>query len=284
MKRRSARRPVSSSTPISPARRSSTCSIHSTALRERAARGEILFGTIDTFLIWRLTGGKCHVTDVSNASRTLLFNIHTLEWDDELLRLLDVPRAMLPEVRSSSEVYGHTDPKLFGAAIPDRRATPAISRRRCSARPASSRDRRRTPTAPAASCCSTPATSRCRPKKGLLTTVAWTDRRQDHLRARGIGVRRRRRRAVAARRVEGDQRVGGRREADVGGAGHRRRVSRAGVRRARRAVLGSARPRRDRRADAQSPRWRTSRAPPSMRWRIKRATCSKRCRRNRSCR
>src|SRR6185503_11364872 len=87
-------------------------------LRARAARGEILFGTIDTFLIWRITGGRCHVTDVSNASRTLLFNIHTLEWDDELLRLLDVPRAMLPEVRSSSEVYGQTNPKLFGAAIP----------------------------------------------------------------------------------------------------------------------------------------------------------------------
>ncbi len=87
-------------------------------LRARAARGEILFGTIDTFLIWRLTGGLCHVTDASNASRTLLFNIHTLEWDDELLRLLDVPRAMLPDVRSSSEVYGQTNAKLFGESIP----------------------------------------------------------------------------------------------------------------------------------------------------------------------
>ncbi len=87
-------------------------------VRERAAKGEILFGTIDSFLIWRLTGGKVHVTDVSNASRTLLFNINTLEWDDELLELLDVPRAMMPQVRSSSEVYGHTDPKLFGAEVP----------------------------------------------------------------------------------------------------------------------------------------------------------------------
>ncbi|HYE87458.1 MAG TPA: glycerol kinase GlpK [Vicinamibacterales bacterium] len=87
-------------------------------LRDRAARGEVLFGTIDTFLIWRLTGGRHHVTDVSNASRTLLFNIHTLQWDDELLQLLDVPRAMLPEVRSSSEVYGVTDPALFGAPVP----------------------------------------------------------------------------------------------------------------------------------------------------------------------
>jgi glycerol kinase len=86
--------------------------------RDRAARGEILFGTIDTVLIWRLTGGKVHVTDVSNASRTLLFNIHTLQWDDELLRLLDVPRAMLPEVRSSSEVYGQTEASMFGAPVP----------------------------------------------------------------------------------------------------------------------------------------------------------------------
>ena len=84
-------------------------------LRARAARGEVLFGTVDTFLLWRLTGGRCHVTDVSNASRTLLFNIHAQDWDDELLGLLDVPRAMLPEVRGSSEVYGETLPDLLGA-------------------------------------------------------------------------------------------------------------------------------------------------------------------------
>src|SRR6185295_5348203 len=88
------------------------------SLKARAEKGEILFGTIDSFLIWRLTGGKRHVTDVSNASRTLLFNIHTLQWDDELLRLLGVPRAMLPDVHPSSEVYGETDESLFGAKIP----------------------------------------------------------------------------------------------------------------------------------------------------------------------
>jgi len=87
-------------------------------LRERAVRGEILFGTVETFLIWRLTGGARHITDVSNASRTLIFNIHTMEWDDELLKILGVPRAMLPEVRASSEVYGETAPDLFGRAIP----------------------------------------------------------------------------------------------------------------------------------------------------------------------
>jgi glycerol kinase len=87
-------------------------------VRAKAERGDVLFGTVETFLIWRLTGGRRHVTDVSNASRTMLFNIHTLEWDDELLRLLGVPRAMLPEVVGSSEVYGTTDPELFGYAIP----------------------------------------------------------------------------------------------------------------------------------------------------------------------
>jgi glycerol kinase len=87
-------------------------------LRARAERGEILFGTVDTWLLWRLSGGRLHVTDFSNASRTLLFNIHTLDWDDELLKIMDVPRAMLPEVRPSSERYGETAAEWFGGAIP----------------------------------------------------------------------------------------------------------------------------------------------------------------------
>jgi glycerol kinase len=87
-------------------------------LRARAEAGDVLFGTVDTFLIWRLTGGRVHVTDPSNASRTLLFNIETLAWDDELLSILGVPRRMLPEVRSSSEVYGDTDAAHFGTPIP----------------------------------------------------------------------------------------------------------------------------------------------------------------------
>ncbi len=87
-------------------------------LRSRAARGEILFGTVDTWLVWRLTGGRRHMTDYTNASRTLIFNIHTLDWDDELLEILDIPRAMLPEVRPSSEVYGETSAEWFGRAIP----------------------------------------------------------------------------------------------------------------------------------------------------------------------
>jgi glycerol kinase len=86
--------------------------------RARAERGELAFGTIDTFLLWRLTGGRVHATDVTNASRTLLFDIHRQCWDEELLRLLRVPRALLPEVRDSSEVYGTTVPALFGRPLP----------------------------------------------------------------------------------------------------------------------------------------------------------------------
>ena len=88
------------------------------SLRARARQGEVLFGTVDSFLIWRLTGGQRHVTDYSNASRTLMFNIHTLEWDHELLKILDIPAEMLPEVCSSSEVYGETAAEIFGQSIP----------------------------------------------------------------------------------------------------------------------------------------------------------------------
>ncbi|MDO5111956.1 MAG: glycerol kinase GlpK [Clostridia bacterium] len=86
--------------------------------RERASAGELLFGTVDTWLIWRLTGGAVHVTDYSNASRTMLFNIHTLQWDADILRELDIPACMLPEVKPSSCVYGQTRPNLLGGAIP----------------------------------------------------------------------------------------------------------------------------------------------------------------------
>ncbi|MHC1748851.1 MAG: glycerol kinase GlpK [Cellulosilyticaceae bacterium] len=85
--------------------------------RERAENGELLFGTIDTWLIWNLTKGKVHVTDYSNASRTMLFNIHTLEWDSEILERLNIPRCMLPEVKPSSCVYGYSDASLFGSEI-----------------------------------------------------------------------------------------------------------------------------------------------------------------------
>src|SRR5690606_15779254 len=85
--------------------------------RRRAEKGELLAGTIDSFLIWRLTGGKLHATDATNASRTLLYNIVENRWDDELLSILRVPRAMLPEVKDCADDYGETDPRLFGAPI-----------------------------------------------------------------------------------------------------------------------------------------------------------------------
>ena len=87
-------------------------------LRSRAERGELAFGTVDSFLVWRLTGGRVHVTDVSNASRTLLFDIRRLTWDDELLRLVEVPAAVLPSVVASSGLVGATDPEWFGRPIP----------------------------------------------------------------------------------------------------------------------------------------------------------------------
>ena len=87
--------------------------------REKAERGDLLFGTIDTWIVWKLSGGKRHVTDYSNASRTLMYNIHELKWDEELLSILDVPASMLPEVRPSSEIYAHTEKShFFGHAAP----------------------------------------------------------------------------------------------------------------------------------------------------------------------
>ncbi len=86
--------------------------------KERAEKGELLFGTIETWLIWKLTLGRIHITDYSNASRTMMFNINTLQWDDEILRLLDIPKQMLPTPKASSEIYGYTDAHIFGGEIP----------------------------------------------------------------------------------------------------------------------------------------------------------------------
>jgi len=86
--------------------------------RKLAEEGKLCFGTIDTWLVWKLTRGKMFITDVSNASRTMLFNIHKMEWDEELLQLLDIPRAILPEVKQSSEIYGETSTTLFSTKIP----------------------------------------------------------------------------------------------------------------------------------------------------------------------
>ncbi len=91
---------------------------HVKGARKKAAKGELAFGTVDTWLIWNLTGGKLHITDPTNACRTLLYNIHKGKWDEKLLKLLKIPASILPEVRSCSEVYGTTEKKFFGASIP----------------------------------------------------------------------------------------------------------------------------------------------------------------------
>jgi glycerol kinase len=91
---------------------------HVKGAREKAEKGELAFGTIDSFLIWRLTGGKVHATDATNASRTLLYNIHTGQWDEALLRILNVPASLLPEVKDCAADFGTTDPALFGAGVP----------------------------------------------------------------------------------------------------------------------------------------------------------------------
>ena len=91
---------------------------HVPGARERAEKGELLFGTVETWLIWKLTKGAVHVTDYSNASRTMLFNINTLQWDEEILKVLDIPKCMLPEPKPSSCIYGETDPSYLGGPIP----------------------------------------------------------------------------------------------------------------------------------------------------------------------
>ena len=90
---------------------------HVEGAREKAEKGRLLFGTVETWLIWKLTKGKIHVTDYSNASRTMLFNINTLQWDEEILALMDIPASMLPKVKPSSYIYGETDPSYFGGRI-----------------------------------------------------------------------------------------------------------------------------------------------------------------------
>lgn len=91
---------------------------HVPGAQERAEKGELLFGTVDTWLIWKLTGGKVHVTDYSNASRTMLFNINSLDWDDDILKILNIPRCMMPKPVPSSGIFGMTDPDVFGGEVP----------------------------------------------------------------------------------------------------------------------------------------------------------------------
>ena len=216
---------------------------HVPGARERAERGELMFGTVDCYLLWRLTGGKVHATDATNASRTLLFNIHTGQWDDELLKILRVPRSMLPEVKDSSAKFGDSVAELFGGSHRDCR-----HRRR----PAGRDDwaglllarhdqvdlRHRLFRA-----------AQHRHDAGRFEEQAahhhrLSARRQTHLRAGRLDLRRRRRGAMAARRPRDHQAGERERPARRPVRFRPKRLSGAGLRRPRRALLESARARR----------------------------------------
>src|SRR5262249_12490078 len=140
--------------------------------RERAMRGELAFGTIDAWLLYRLTKGRVHATEYSNASRTMLYNVHERRWDDRLLQELDVPHALLPEVRDSCGVFGAADPEWFGAEVPiagiagDQQA--ALFGQRCN-RPGRAKNTYGTGSFLLMNTGETAPTS----KSGLLTTIAW---------------------------------------------------------------------------------------------------------------
>ena len=169
--------------------------------RERAEKGKLRFGNIDTWLVWRLTRGQVHVTDVTNASRTMLFNIHDLKWDEELLKLLDIPASMMPEVKSSSEVYGHTKTTIFAHEVRPSPVSLAISRRPSSDRCVLSRRVSRTPMARAALSCSTRATNQLCQRTTCSPLWPGRSATKGELRTGGIDLCRRFGRAVAARRT-----------------------------------------------------------------------------------
>ncbi len=215
--------------------------------RERARNGELLFGTIDSWLIWKFTGGKTHVTDYTNASRTMLFNIHTLEWDAKMLEILDVPREMLPEVKSSSEIYGRTKSGIaIGGIAGDQQA--ALFGQMCvEAGPGQEHLRHRL----------LPADEHRRQSGEIQARHAHHHRLRPAWRS-GLRPGRRRvqrwlHRAVAARRAENHQRRPRHRILRRQGQGQQRRVPGARVHRPGRAVLGPVCPWRIVRPDP----WRT---------------------------
>ena len=244
---------------------------HVPGARERAERGELLFGTVDCYLLWRLTGGRVHATDATNASRTLLFNIHTGEWDDELLKLLRVPRSMLPEVKDSSANFGDSDPSLFGGAIAisgiagDQQA--ATIGQACFT-PGMIKSTYGTGCFALLNTGTTPVAS----KNKLLTTIAYQLERQAHLRARRLDLRRRFRRAMAARRARHHQAGLRDRPARRQIRFHAERLSGAGLRRPRRALLESAAcaarcsasPATPAPPNSRTPRWKASATRPSI--------------------
>ena len=146
---------------------------HVEGAKERAKRGELLFGTVETWLIWKLTKGKVHATDYSNASRTMMFNINTLQWDDEILEVLDIPKCMLPEVRAVELYLRNADPGIFWRRNSDRRSGRGSAGGACLDRPAflpgEAKNTYGTGCFLLMNTGETPVFS----KNGLVTTIAW---------------------------------------------------------------------------------------------------------------
>ena len=208
--------------------------------RERAEKGKLMFGTVDTWLIWRLTRGEVHVTDVSNASRTMLFNINTLEWDQELLDLFGIPMSMMPEVKSSSEIYGHTKTTIFAHKVPiagiagDQQA--ALFGQMCT-EPGMVKNTYGTGCFLLMNSGEKPILS----KNNLITTVAWKIGDKVNYLRRGIG------RSVAARRIGDYQLLVGGRRVGLACSRYERRLFCTRVDRTRSSVVGSVCPGNDRR-------------------------------------
>jgi glycerol kinase len=217
--------------------------------RARAAKGELAFGTVDSWLIWNLTRGAAHITDPSNASRTLLFDIRKGDWDDELLALLDIPRSVLPHVVPSSATCGHANLEGVDVPIAGHRGRPASGALRPGLPLAGAREdhvRHRL----------LPADEYRQERRDLYQQSAddhrVAARRRDRLRARRRRVRRRRCRAMAAGRPQDHQDRRGDRGARIERPGQRGRLPCSGVRRPRRPALGRVCARRDLRPDAGS--------------------------------
>ena len=243
--------------------------------RKRAEKGELLAGTIDTFLVWRLTGGKVHATDATNASRTLVYNIEKNEWDAELLKILNIPSALLPKVKDCADDFGVTEQD------DPRRCDPDPRRRR---RPACGDDR---PGLLQARHDEIDLRHRLlrgaqhrRGHRALEEPAAHhhrlSPRRQDHLCARRLDLHRRRRRPVAARRRQDDLQGGAQRRTRGTSRRHPERLSRAGLCRTGRAALGRRRARRDLRPHPQFRSGRVRARGPRGRRLSRRATCSTR--------
>ena len=245
--------------------------------RSRAEAGELLFGTIDTWLLWKLTGGRVHITDFSNASRTMLYNISDLAWDGDLTSYLGIPQTMLPRVAGSSQMYGLTEPELLGAEVPiagiagDQQA--ALFGQTCFA-PGSAKNTYGT----GCFLLMNTGSQIVRSDRGLLDHHRLGPGRAGHVRAGGVGVYRRRGGSVAAGRNAADRSRGRLRSSGDVDIGQRGRLHGPRLRGAGSAVLGHVRAGHYRGADSRDAAGRTWRGRCWNRSPTRHTTCWKPCR------